>query len=147
MAKAAERAMQQDKTWRQISQAYTLVTADLERELFRRHQLRLSEFHALSSLAEAVEGSLRMQDLADAVALNQSSVTRIVARLETQGLCERCLCPEDRRGIFTRIHEAGRRKVAEAAATYHETVTAACARRGITIDAEDGGYRLTVAGR
>jgi DNA-binding MarR family transcriptional regulator len=144
MAKAPQSAMTQEKIWRQLSESYVHITTGLERELFRHHQLRLSEFHALSSMAEAVDGSLRMQDLADAVALNQSSVTRIVARLESQGLCERCLCPDDRRGVFTRIHEAGRRKVAEAEPTYLKALTAECQQRGVSLDLVSGAYRLTV---
>lgn len=148
MAKATQApAMTHDRIWREFSEAHTHVNASLERELYRHHQLRLSEYHALSSLAEAVDGSLRMQDLADAVGLNQSSVTRIVARLEAQGMCERCLCPDDRRGVFTRIHEAGRARAAEAAPTYRNVLAEECARWGLVIEQTETGRQLTLTDR
>ncbi|MBT2413707.1 MarR family transcriptional regulator [Streptomyces sp. ISL-12] len=139
--------MTQDRIWRELSEAQTHVNAGLERELYRQHQLRLSEYHALSSLADAVDGSLRMQDLADAVGLNQSSVTRIVARLEAQGLCERCLCPDDRRGVFTRLHEAGRARAEAAAPTYRKVLAEECARWGLVIEQTEAGLRFTLTGR
>lgn len=133
-----------DQVWQQISAVHERVADALERALFRRHHLRLSEYRALSSLACADLGSLRVQDLVEAVALNQSSVSRIIARLEGEGLCERCVCPDDRRGVFARITDAGRLAHEASAVTYRETVTEEFMRLGLTVDHPAAGLRLTI---
>ncbi|WP_374066513.1 MarR family transcriptional regulator [Actinokineospora auranticolor] len=51
-----------------------------------------------------------MQDLAEAIGLNQSSVSRLVTRLEQAGLTDRVLCADDRRGIHPMITEHWRER-------------------------------------
>ncbi|MFK3732215.1 MarR family transcriptional regulator [Streptomyces sp. NPDC088090] len=41
-------------------------------------------------------------EVADAVALGRSAITRLVTHLEGRGLLMRCLCPTDRRGPAAR---------------------------------------------
>ncbi len=89
-----------------------------------RHGIGLSEYRALCRLSRADDGELRMQELADLIGLNQSSVSRLVARLESAGLTRRDMCPKDRRGVY-RHHRRGPRRPAKAAPTYAETLTAA----------------------
>ncbi|MFD0472556.1 MarR family transcriptional regulator [Nonomuraea thailandensis] len=71
-----------------------------------------------------------MQELADKVGLNQSSVTRLVARLNAAGFAYRDLCPDDKRGVYTVITETGRARYAEAGRTYEETLEAALKEAG-----------------
>src|SRR5437763_14508891 len=51
---------------------------------------------------------MRMRDLADAALLSRSGLTRLVDRLERDGLIERASCPSDARGAFAVITGAGR---------------------------------------
>ncbi|MCF6469294.1 MarR family transcriptional regulator [Nonomuraea sp. MG754425] len=89
------------------------------RALQAKHGLSLSEYNALAALAYSDDGGhLRQQFLADAIPLNQSSVSRLVLRLEKLGLTERYVCPNDRRGVYTQITDAGREAVETARATY-----------------------------
>ena len=48
-----------------------------------------------------------MSDLAAQTQLTTSGITRVVDRLERDGLVERRACPTDRRGSFAAITEAG----------------------------------------
>ncbi|MFF5206232.1 MarR family winged helix-turn-helix transcriptional regulator [Streptosporangium sp. NPDC000396] len=108
--------------------------ARVERELadaLQRHGLGLSEYRALCHLSTAADGELRMQELADLLGLNQSSVTRLVARLEAAGLTRRDLCANDRRGVYTVITEEGRARKNGAGGTYEETLTAALDRAAV----------------
>lgn len=111
--------------WNRLSALYTQVEGRLGVAVQRGHGLGLSEFRALGFLAEAPDGELRMQDLATRLGLNQSSVTRLVGRLDGAGLAYRDLCPDDRRGVYTVITEAGRERYAAARATYRDTLAAA----------------------
>ena len=72
----------------------------LERRLQHEHGLGVSEYEVLERLAGTDKDQRRMQELADAVHLSQSALSRVVARLEADGLVYRGMCPEDRRGIM-----------------------------------------------
>ncbi|PPK62751.1 MarR family transcriptional regulator [Actinokineospora auranticolor] len=92
------------------------------------HTLGLSEYRALARLADSPTGELRMQNLAEAIGLNQSSVSRLVARLEQSGLSERTLCEEDRRGIYTTITDYGRERHRAAQPDYESALADALDR-------------------
>ncbi|TDD93413.1 MarR family transcriptional regulator [Actinomadura rubrisoli] len=113
------------KTWDGVVTLHGRVEHLLARALQRRHGIGLSEFRALCRLSNAGDGELRMQELADLIGLNQSSVSRLVARLEDAGLTRRDMCPKDRRGVYTVITEEGRALQEKAAPTYQATLTEA----------------------
>ncbi|GAA3885760.1 MarR family transcriptional regulator [Saccharothrix violaceirubra] len=108
--------------WHRLHALHDRVEAALERSLQRRFRFGLSEFGALCALAASPTGELRMQDLTDTVGLNQSSVSRLVARLEQAGLCTRVLCETDRRGVYTVITDEGRRVHDQAAPVHDDTL-------------------------
>lgn len=116
--------------WDRFVVLHARIEHELTKALSRRHGLGLSEYRALSHLAtrDMTMCSVRMQELSEALGLNQSSVSRLVARLEDAGLSERDICEQDRRGIYTMITAAGRARFAEAEPTYRETLTAALDR-------------------
>ncbi|SFK66753.1 DNA-binding transcriptional regulator, MarR family, partial [Streptosporangium canum] len=112
-------------TWQHILLLHARVESRLAAALQRRHGVGLSEFRALGHLAASPTAELRMQELADKIGLNQSSVTRLVARLSAADFAVRDLCPDDKRGVYTVITETGRTRYAEASRTYEETLNAA----------------------
>jgi len=71
-------------------------------------------FHVLQSLAEAPEGRLRLQDLAEAVRHSQSGTTRLVDRMEKEGWIVRHACAADRRVTWAMLSDRGRRAYDEA---------------------------------
>lgn len=71
------------------------------------HGLSTVEFEVLLRLGRSPESRLRMSDLAAQTSLSTSGVTRVVDRLERDGLVRREACPEDRRGYFAVLTEAG----------------------------------------
>jgi DNA-binding MarR family transcriptional regulator len=108
--------------WRRLAACHAATCAALERELGERHGLGVSDFEVLARLAEAEQHKSRAQDLAESVHLSQSALSRLVDRLVRHGLVERCACDMDRRGIFVRLTEAGRRRHDEAAATHRDVL-------------------------
>ena len=104
--------------WQSLLSSYNVVAARLERALQETHGLTLSEFETLDRLTQRECDKRRMQDLAAAMYLSQSALSRTVARLEKSGLVERTHCDDDRRGIFVELTEAGRRRHAEARPTH-----------------------------
>ncbi|MEV4253472.1 MarR family transcriptional regulator [Spirillospora sp. NPDC049652] len=113
------------RLWNRVLALHARVEQRLGTVLQREHGLGLSEYRALALLAEAPDGELRMQDLAAGLGLNQSSVTRLAGRLDAAGYCYRDLCPDDRRGVYTVITDAGRERYRQARPVYEAALTAA----------------------
>ncbi len=65
------------------------------------------DFEILIRLARSPGGRLRMSDLAAQTSLTPSGLTRAIDRLAELGLVRREVCPEDRRGSFAALTEAG----------------------------------------
>jgi DNA-binding MarR family transcriptional regulator len=49
-----------------------------------------------------------VQEISERVHLSQSALSRLIARLEKDGLVERCMCPQDRRGVVVALTSRGR---------------------------------------
>jgi DNA-binding MarR family transcriptional regulator len=104
--------------WRSLAARHAAVCAALERELSVRHGLGLSEYEVLERLAETEQAKFRVQELAEAVHLSQSTLSRLIARLEQHGLVQRSMCDVDRRGIDVCLTEAGQERHAQAQPTH-----------------------------
>jgi len=99
---------------------YARVTEALERELQRRHRLSVTELEALQCLASNDEHACRLQALTDDVHVSQSALSRLIGRLEAEGLVKRETCTQDRRGIYAVITDEGLKRLAEAEPTQQE---------------------------
>ncbi|TMR95523.1 MarR family winged helix-turn-helix transcriptional regulator [Nonomuraea basaltis] len=104
--------------WRMLQRAQVRITRRLEAELLVAHDLPLASYDVLMQLAEAPERRLRMNDLADRVLLSRSGLTRLIDRLQRDGLVSREACADDARGLFAVLTEAGGARLAEATPTY-----------------------------
>jgi DNA-binding MarR family transcriptional regulator len=63
------------------------------------------------------QGQRETERLSDHVHLTQSALSRLVGRLESEGLVERTMCVDDRRSVFTSITAAGRERYEQARPT------------------------------
>jgi len=104
--------------WRSFLRVHAVVTRELEADLLAEHELPLSEYDVLVQLVEAPDRRLRMTELADAVLLSRSGLTRLVDRLERQGLVQREACLTDGRGLFAVLTEAGYERLRAASGTH-----------------------------
>jgi DNA-binding MarR family transcriptional regulator len=92
--------------WRSFLRAHATVLRELEREL-NEAGLPLGWYDVLLQLAEAQGHRLRMAELADRVLLSRSGLTRLIDRLQAEGLVRREPSPDDARGTFTVLTEPG----------------------------------------
>ena len=100
--------------WRSFLTAYSVVTRQLDEELRDETGLSLFEYAALLQLAEADGRRMRMSELALGIVLTRSGVTRLVDRLERDGLVERGQCESDGRGAEARLTDKGLERLREA---------------------------------
>jgi DNA-binding MarR family transcriptional regulator len=108
--------------WRELLARHARVNAALERDLQRHHRLSVTELEALQRLEENDVDGCRLQKLVEDVHMSQSALSRLVSRLEEEGLVSRRSCAEDRRGTYACITDAGRARVREAEATQREVL-------------------------
>ena len=108
--------------WRGLLRVHAGMTKALDAELMREHRLPLSSYEVLLYLADSPEGRLRMSELADSVLLSRSGLTRLVDRLERDGLLRRQRCEEDQRGWFAEITDEGRELFESARVTHLDGV-------------------------
>ena len=110
------------RQWRELLDRHARVTAGLERALQDRHQLGVTEFEVLERLATLDHEQGRMQTLADAVHLSQSALSRLIGRLEAEGLVVRSICRDDRRGINACLTPEGRARYEAALPTQRQVL-------------------------
>jgi MarR family 2-MHQ and catechol resistance regulon transcriptional repressor len=89
-----------------FAEAYTGLTNRFAAQ-FEQHRLSSVEFEVLLRLARSPQKRLRMTDLAGQTSLSTSGVTRVVDRMDREGLIRREACPSDRRSSYAVITEAG----------------------------------------
>lgn len=80
--------------------AHATVIDLIEHELAEAEQLPLSSYDVLLALVEAPNRRLRMHELAQAIVLSRSGLTRLVDRLEQEGLLRRDRSGPDRRATY-----------------------------------------------
>ncbi len=93
-----------------FAEVYTGI-ADKNRRAFAEAGLSDVDFETLIRLARSPGQGLRMSDLAAQTNLSTSGITRVVDRLEREGLVAREACVTDRRAFYPRITEAGRARL------------------------------------
>ncbi|WP_089105716.1 MarR family winged helix-turn-helix transcriptional regulator [Streptomyces hyaluromycini] len=104
-----------EEQWRDILSVHARTMCEIDRVL-HPHGLGASDFEVLDLLATETpaEGDhCRVQNLVGRVHLSQSALSRLIGRLEKDGLVERSVCVEDRRGVWVALTARGRALHAE----------------------------------
>jgi DNA-binding MarR family transcriptional regulator len=106
------------EAWHDLMGRYHRAICTLDRELLANHHISASDFEVLQQLYEASPSkSMRLHELGDRVHLTQSALSRLIARLERDGLVERCMCLDDRRSVIATITPEGVSRYREARPT------------------------------
>jgi MarR family 2-MHQ and catechol resistance regulon transcriptional repressor len=95
-----------------FAEAFTGLTSRLAAQ-FEEHRLSAVEFEVLLRLARSPGSRLRMTDLAGQTSLSTSGVTRVVDRMDRDGLVRREACPSDRRSSYAVITPVGLQRLDE----------------------------------
>src|SRR3954451_6325478 len=108
--------------WRGLLRVHTALVKALDAELSEAHDLPLSSYEVLITLESAPHRKRRMAELADSVLLSRSGMTRLVDRLERDGLLVRDTCTDDGRGCYAVLTDKGAELLARARPTHLEGV-------------------------
>ena len=106
------------RAWRGLLRVQASLVKALDAQLEASHDLQLTSYEVLLYLAEAKNCRMRMHDVASSVRLSRSGLTRLIDRLERDGLVSRVSCSDDARGAFACITDEGRAKLEQARGTH-----------------------------
>ena len=95
------------QVWVALRAIYERVSAELAGVLTKECGLTINEFEILVFLNEAGDRRLRLGDLSEAVNLSQPALSRLVMRLEQQGLISRADVNDDRRAVCISLTDRG----------------------------------------
>lgn len=93
--------------WHGLLSAYGRMASELGRTLQDEFRVSLAEFEALLWISRTPDSEpVRATELIEKLLLTQSSITRLLARLERAGYIERTACEDDarRRDILLTAH-------------------------------------------
>src|SRR3954452_20808452 len=108
--------------WRGMLRVHSALVKALDAELLAGHDLPLTSYEVLINVQAAPGKRRRMSELADGVLLSRSGMTRLVDRLERNGLLERDSCTDDGRGTFAVLTDRGEALLAAARRTHLDGV-------------------------
>jgi MarR family transcriptional regulator, 2-MHQ and catechol-resistance regulon repressor len=102
--------------------AHAVLVRELSAALVARHGLTVNDYGTLLLLARAGEEGMRRIDLANELNLSPSGITRLLDRLEDQGLVGKGECKSDARVSYAVLTDAGLAKLREAAPGHIEDI-------------------------
>jgi DNA-binding MarR family transcriptional regulator len=105
--------------WRALVDVYQPVLREVVGELERDAGIDSGTYSVLAYLARA-EGAMRLSELQTLmrVRYSQPGLSRLVQRMEADGLVDRVGDPDDRRATTVRLTRAGRARTRSARAVY-----------------------------
>ena len=112
----------QIETWRAFLDAHALIVGAIERDLTTAGMPPTSWYEVLWTLERSHEGRMRIHELADAVLLSRSGLSRLLDRMESESLLIRATCPSDGRGAFAVITAEGSATVRDMWPIYERSI-------------------------
>jgi DNA-binding MarR family transcriptional regulator len=95
-------------TWFRFVRAHRCLIREIERRLAAAGLPAYAWYDALWGLESGPDGARRMSELADVMAIERYNLTRLVDRLEAEGLVIRSRASDDGRGAYAAITESGK---------------------------------------
>jgi DNA-binding MarR family transcriptional regulator len=108
--------------WRGLIRLREAVMREIDRRLRDEGLVSLADYGVLITLVTAPDMRLRMSDLGTQRMLTPSGITRVVVRLEKQGLVRREPDPADGRAAFAALTRPGLEALRRAQVVHHATV-------------------------
>jgi DNA-binding MarR family transcriptional regulator len=104
--------------WVRLLRGHAAARRKLSAELHSAHRLTVNDYEALLLLSRSEDNVMRRVDLAEALQLTASGVTRLLDGLEEHGLVEKATCSSDARVTYAKLTKTGREKLRKASSSH-----------------------------
>jgi DNA-binding MarR family transcriptional regulator len=115
---STDKTLEAHDPWVCLLRGHAVVRRTVATRLQASHGLTVNDYEALLLLSRAEGKSMRRVDLAEALQLTASGVTRLLEGLEGQGLVAKAVCPTDGRVTYAVLTQAGSRTLAKASGVH-----------------------------
>jgi len=133
---ASDRDSERRHAWRDLFEAHAAIMDLLTAEMKDEVGISVTEYDVLLHLSE-MPHPVRMHELADAVVISKSGLTRVVDRMEKDGLLRRVPIAGDRRSMAITTTRAGEGVFRDARAVHRRGI-----RRHFTDHLTEGDAKL-----
>ena len=106
------------QAWVRLLRGHAAARRALNAQLHAEHDLTVNAYEALLLLSKAEENAMRRVDLADALQLTASGVTRLLDGLQEQDCVEKRSCSSDARVTYASLTETGRKRLKKASSSH-----------------------------
>lgn len=124
------------RAWRSLLNAHAAAIRRINRRLADHGGLALESYDVLLELFNAPDRRLRLKELGERVVLTRSGMSRLVSRLEKDGLVERESAAQDGRGVYARLTDEGEAAFRKTWPLYAEGIHEVFASRMTDAEAE-----------
>jgi DNA-binding MarR family transcriptional regulator len=104
--------------WVRLLRGHAAARRSLSAQLQADHGLTVNDYEALLLLSHADDNLMRRVDLADALQLTASGVTRLLDGLQDCGLVDKATCASDARVTYAVLTDAGRTRLEQASSSH-----------------------------
>lgn len=94
-------------TWFMFLRTHGVLVRLFEAQMQAEQNMPLTWYDVLVQLSRGPARGMRLQDLAEAIVLSRSGLTRVLDKMESEGLLERKPCHSDRRGMYAVLTPKG----------------------------------------
>ncbi|MGB6220682.1 MarR family winged helix-turn-helix transcriptional regulator [Haloferula sp.] len=108
--------------WRLLLTVHAVACRRIDRDLQEAGCITFDDYDLLLTLNEAEGESLRMSELAEAVLLSNSGLSRRVVKLVERGLVQRKQCTRDGRVFHVHLSSKGRKALDQAWTIYENLI-------------------------
>lgn len=105
---------EEERAWRGYRRLFTLLEAQLTRDLADDTELSMADYTVLSNLVETEDRRWRITELADYMRWSQSRLSHQLRRMEERGLVRRERARDDGRGSIVTLTRDGLHAIAAA---------------------------------
>jgi DNA-binding MarR family transcriptional regulator len=105
-------------SWLSLVRTHARLWDQVEAQLRRDHGLTIARYDVLANL-ETAGGRLGLSELASAIVLSPSGLSKLLDRMAASGLVRREPDPDDARSSFAQITPRGRSVVDDARRSHH----------------------------
>jgi DNA-binding MarR family transcriptional regulator len=102
-----ERCDSASSIWSRLQLVYGHLAGEINRALYRETRLSEADAAVLIALLETPDAQLHSFELRCGLAWEKSRLSHQLRRMETRGLIERAVCPDDARSSLIRLTPAG----------------------------------------
>jgi DNA-binding MarR family transcriptional regulator len=117
-----ELSTEHKEAWIAFFVAHGALVHKIDRAMSEAGVVPMDTYDILLTLEMAPDQRLKMSELADRALLSRSGITRLVDRLEADGLLCRQNCPQDRRACHAVITDKGRQERERAWPVYRKAI-------------------------